>query len=1509
MDTACIRKTGKKSGPPMIRTLPLFISLVLILLNQYVCAQRSRQLSEDPELFKDELIHFMGRNLTENQFNQLSRFTGLWDSAMFNTAQMISVIKAVNGLLDHNARPVPHLINFIDLQLCFNEYDRTGRHYRVWEKAFKSILQQNHSLQAIDKFILGTHRLISKNIISFSTTVKWKANTADFTLVFEDSLRVDFGSFNLKGCNHIDTLTIYETRGSFYPMAGLWKGTGGKVTWERAGLEPGQVFALLGNYTIDLEKSEYYADSAQFSFSRFFDFPISGRLTDRVMATSVPENAGYPTFTSYRQEFDIKDVYRDVDYRGGLSMQGAKLIGSGGEHDNARLRFYREGELMLLAESRHFVFKPQGTSSVSTRVLFFFENDSVFHPELHLSYIDNTREVSLDQTQKVISRSPWYNQFHQVDMNFARLIWKIDKNEIRLTMPAAGSIGNANFESLNFFDQNQYQRMQGMDATHPLVSLRSFSRQVNTEVFTAEAFSRFLRKPVSHVRHQLLELTLRGFIFYDTETDIIRIRKRLYDYLQASVQRIDYDIINFTSKSAAPLDNAIIDLATRDMKVNGIPRVFISNSQNVNIFPEGNTVTIKRNRNFMFDGTINAGNLSFFGNNFAFNYDHFNINLQKIDSISLRAQTEERDNFGNLMLTKVRNLIRNVTGELQVDRPYNKSGREMHHDYPKFRSLENSYVFYDDPKIQRGIYQSANFYFELYPFFMDSLNTFRNEDLRFRGRLVSAGIFPDIEELLTLQDDFSLGIRHAVPAGGIPAYGDKGKFHEMIHLSNNGLRGRGKLDFLTSELYSDDFLFMPDSMNTLTREFVMARQTTGTEFPEVRSANNIVQWLPEKNIMSVRPTDRNFSMYNNQASLKGFLNISPDGLTGSGVLSLEWAEIFSEGHVFSSESFKADHSSLIIHNPDKVAQSVSAAGLASHVDFRTRRGEFRRLGKEKVSFPANKYTGNPESFTWNMANREMQFVSTTAEPGKTEFGAEYISVERGQDSLRFFSPKVIINYNTGTLTAHEVKSISVADASIFSFGEMLTIRENASMDTLRNARLITGIDQCHEIFDAALKVEGRNSFSGYGSYNYINDQEDFQTIRFDRLTVNRDNETIASGKISGTDNFMLSSRFTYKGETDLLSSRSNLNFKGAVRTTNRCEGLEEQWLAFESIIDPHQVLIPVPAQPVSAERERIYSGIFAAFDSIHVYPAFFSPRRNYADKLIVSADGYLKFDPKSGEYRIASLEKLEDPWLPGSYLSLNPDQCLISGEGELDLGVSLGQFKVRAFGTAVNKVDVNETLLSGLLSMDFFFSDDAIDVMAQLADSLPAEPVARSAYYFTKGLNEIMGVEAAEKYRFSISNNETPALVPDEFKKTIVLSDVKLRWNQVNRSYQSSGKIGIAYINGVPVNKSYTGYLEITRRRSGDYLDFYIELAENNWYYFGYTRGQLQAYSSNHQFNDHIKNVALRHRRMRVSGNETRYLYMLASDNKVAEFFRAYHRETREQEPDISDEPLTERLP
>jgi hypothetical protein len=192
-----------------------------------------------------------------------------------------------------------------------------------------------------------------------------------------------------------------------------------------------------------------------------------------------------------------------------------------------------------------------------------------------------------------------------------------------------------------------------------------------------------------------------------------------------------------------------------------------------------------------------------------------------------------------------------------------------------------------------------------------------------------------------------------------------------------------------------------------------------------------------------------------------------------------------------------------------------------------------------------------------------------------------------------------------------------------------------------------------------------------------------------------------------------------------------------------------------------------------------------------------------------------------------------------------------------------------------------------LMSFNFFFDDGAIDKMGdaivEFAD-LKATDFSRPV--FEKGMREMLGKEQADKLISQLNLYGSFKKFPDELKKTLFLSDVKMKWNIATRSYTSSGKLGIGNINKTQINKFVDGRIEIIKKRGGDILNIYLELDPNNWYYFNYTRGTMLAVSSNEAFNTSLKNLKPDKREQKGEKGEPNFYFNICPPSKKTQFLR-----------------------
>jgi hypothetical protein len=1471
----------------------------IILTCSLSAFSQNQVFSGDTATYPDELFEYM-RNLPELYEDQLEEFMIAWEEQkLFAPEEKQTIIHLSQLMISQKVRPYPHFLSFLSCFVAFKKFNNKEGNYSAWVEGLEKLLGKNKTkIKEIDNVLQFTNILLRENLIYQSSSTTWKAANPNYQILSNKEFRVEFDHTDLICYTKLDSMHLFNTQGTVYPIESLWKGENGLVTWERGGHSRDEVFATLEDYEIDLRKSEYFAENVTFTNKHYFEEPLEGVLHDKVKLNKTPEDATYPKFESYTKEFLIKDLYENIDYEGGLSMQGAKLVGTGTSEKPAKLKIYKNDTLVLIASSVYFGFRTDRLSSQRTSVTIKLKNDSIFHPDLIFTYRVRNKELTLLKSDNYSSKGPYFNSYHKVDMNFEQLTWNMNEEVMRFTAPRGTAIGDAYFESVNYFNYDKYMSMIMLDQEHPLYLLKSFAQIYGSEEFPVEAFANYLSVPINQVQQLAMRMAFGGYVFYDMNTETITLKPRLYDYLAASINKIDYDVIGFSSRVQAPLENAIYDIRTNDLLINGIPEIHVSDSQNVIIYPRYNRIILKRNRNFQFDGIVDAGLLTFFGNNFFFSYDSFKINLQNVDSLQLNFLTGERDNFGLPIADHIKNQLQYITGEVLIDKADNKSGRESYPEYPIFLSRESSYVYFERPSIQNGVYESNDFFFEVYPFEMDSLDNFNYRELSLKGEFVSANIFPTFEKELTLQPDNSLGFRHLTPPEGFPVYNGKGTFNNEIWLSNKGLKGDGILEYLTSTTWSHDFNFYPDSMNTISTRYTITQQTTDTQYPMVSSENNYIHWLPYFDEMYAERTDTDFKMYNDSTFLSGVLKLEPVGLSGWGRMDLKNSELKSDLFTYQAFDIFSDTADFFLKSLNTEGFTVLTENVDAHINYQQRKGWFRSNEEfTLVNFPENKYISYIDYFIWDMMKKELAMGSKTGEvevdytdEDIEPLGPRYISLQHEQDSLNFVSPLAYYDYQNNQIKAEGVKFIKVADARIYPDEGKLFVERNARMRTLEKAIIRTDtLMKFHTIHSATVGIIGRNYYSGFGNFDYVDENEEIQLIHLDEIKVDTGGQTIASGDIYESADFRLSPVFQFQGRAFLEARNKLLTFKGGVKIEHNCEKPVPDWLYFTAEIDPDNIFIPVDEQPVNIDREKIYAGMYMYYDSVHIYPAFFSKHKSYSDRAIVTANGYLYYDKVQKLFKIGSKEKINEFTLPENYLSLHREDCKIYGEGELDIGQDLGQVKLKTLGNVKHDLSKNETILDVVMMMDFFLADDMLKLMALEVDSVPGlEAVDMNRMVYKKAMETTLGAENAQKFRDELSLFGTVKQIPHEIRHTIIFSDLKLIWNDETNSYLSEGQIGIASIGEVQINKKLNGLIEIQVKRSGDIMDIYLELDRRTYYYFGYTRGVMQTLSSNTIYVENIMNMKTRDRKKSVGRAETSYVYMISTDRKKNSFVRKY---------------------
>ena len=1222
----------------MSKKLYILILLFLLVAPGILLSQGRSAFSGDISRYREELLSYMGPNLNPEQLENLNSFLVRWDSAAFSNENMVKIIDISSQLSARLMRPVPHFNDFLITINNFIEYKREDAFFTNWLTGLSEIaFNPRFTNDNIDRYFKNTGSMIKDNVLFESGSVKWKVKNNTLKFLHDTAFYVAISDATLTCYSQKDSTEIYNATGIYYPDIQQFRGTKGIITWEKAGYTREDVYAELSNYSINTTKSSFTVDSARLNHFTYFKEPVSGSLTDQAVSFKNKDKANYPQFVTYTKQFMINNLYEGVNYEGGLTFEGANVKGTGENFTPAKITLFRNDTLYLKINSDEFLFSKNGLNSQETSISLYLDKDSIYHSNLGFSYFSATRQVNLFRTNNPISKSPYFNSFHNLDMYFEYLSWNMNESKIILSRARGAALGQAQFESSSFFNSDYFFRLMGLDDYHPLTRLTKFAEWYYSETFPVVEFAKWLNRPVESVTGLCIDMANKGFVFYDRANNEVTIKKKTKDFLDSNAKRKDYDIINIISETKNPLDNAILDLNNYKLTVNGVKGVFLSDSQRVAIFPYNQQLVIGKNRNIEFDGVVAAGLFTVFGHNFSFNYDTFKIRLQKIDSIKIAVETDKRDMYGNPIIKDVDNLIQLGTAELFIDDPNNKSGLRSLKQYPIINAISYSYIFYDKIPGLEGIYKQNDFYFKVDPFTYDNIDHYSNKDMNLSGEFVGGNILKPMKQYLTIQENNSLGFNMIIPEEGIEVYEGRGRLYDAMSMSNNGLIGSGTLKHLTSTTRSEEYRFFPDSMIAQASTFNIKEDGSGI-FPVTDSKDISIKWLTQKDewIASTSPGN-SFNMFENGTTLDGSLIMTPSRLNGFGIINMTDSRITSNQFNFTSNSIKADTADYNLKSLTTSGYSFIAENANTDINFDLKLTRFHlNTDSSVVKFPEIQYICTMTDFTYKMEDRilDMEQKGKSNTPLLTadkllrlDFAnldkPTFFATNNNRDTVAFSSWKGSYHLDQEFIEAENINYIHIADALIQPENGKIIINRRAKIQQMQNA--IIALNNKHILHSAKIDIESTKRYTGSAVYDYVDENKDIQQINFPELGVDT-LTTTAKGYIPVSQNFMLSPAFSFVGDVTLSAKADLLSFTGSAGIVHNCSTIKSYSIKFKSKIDPKNVMIPVSEKPRDMNDNLVFSGSFINTDSIHIYPAFLSAQKSWTDVALVNSSGYLFYE-------------------------------------------------------------------------------------------------------------------------------------------------------------------------------------------------------------------------------------------------------------------------------------------
>lgn len=1261
-----------------------------------------------------------------------------------------------------------------------------------------------------------------------------------------------------------DSMTVSGVDGNFLLAKGVFAGTGGTLKWPESQDKMDGATVEFGEWHFEADHDYFWTPNAELSFAKFSDQPIEGRFEFRSKPRAAGTASSYPIFQSNNAGLML-DLSEKAKYTGGLEVRGSEFHGKAISRELGKLELVAAGGNRVIIHSPDFVLGDSSMTAETGELLLLHGSDTIYHPAVQIWYDVATEQlIALRNRNKNVT--PFRSSYFGMELNVDLLKWNLAKDSISFEVLNGRAEIPMTVESDKYFTPERYRRMNAVFPTHPLVMVVNFSRKYGANPFYDQELAVEYKESIETVKGELKLLEMYGLVKYNRTLGEVTVLPKGFHYFDASAKKVDYDYIYVESLSPNQ-PNAVMLLDSGKLVVNGVTSFSVVEGYDLEIETDTTKqVTFYKDRSFKVSGAVTEGDFVYNGRNFEFNYNEFLIFMPIIDSMRLVVPLHDSTKVdAPVEKTELSNQITGTSGTLFIEEPHHKAGHEENDAYPYFVSDSEALVYFNGKEILNGAYDRSVF-FVLPPFEVDSLDRSAGESFEFAGRFVSGGIFPEFKETLTIQPDRSLGFTHQIPPEGYNLYGTEARTYEKIRLSNQGIRGGGQIDFLTTQIFSDDFIYYPDSVSANgTGGRIQPGDYKGASFPEAILGAYDMLWLPRKDSMYLRTVNAPFKFYTSSAELSGFATITTKGVFGGGMLKTRGSKSQSNEMNFKEQSYSARHAKFEIETADPQKPAMAASDISIDFDLIHNTALLRpeQVGVAAFSFPYAQMKTSITEAVWNLNNEVITMTKPADVPLKDSY---FYSTREELDSLAFVGERAIYDMKTNAITVEGIPYITVADSRIIPDGNRTTILENSQLQEFTNAQIVIDtLNGFHHLTKGKIMVISRNKFEGSAYYQVVAASDTFE-IRFDtfflkEVPVGKKNTqlmTVSGGEVPESQNLKIAPGFFYKGSVEMFAYKQALELDGQVRMdVKNIPNADKLWIPYtrnDSSVNPHIPLI----NAVFEDGTQAIAGIHNDSKG-EIYSTFIEKRRDPSDLDFFNAQGELSFDQESGNYQVETPTKTAGAYA-GHTLQYNDSTGNLFIEGPVTfLKPTTTDMQIKAAVTGVGNKQMNEFSLDCFLIMNYVVIDAIIDEMANdivgAVERMGANPANEPTDDLLFKLANIIGNAPALKYREDmLSGYKSLLSASSELAKSLVISGVKMKWNPAFKAWHNTSKIDLSHMGRTDINAKVDGFLEIKRDDSNeDVMNLFIQVSPETWYFISYHDHNLLMFSSNPTFNEQVK--------------------------------------------------------
>jgi hypothetical protein len=1490
------------------------IFLFLLFTHGSAFSQRPDTLPKDPVALWDFINRSVGALNNKDLTLKYNAFSQLFQSSAYSDIQKKLIYQTVGSMWERKLSLFPYINSYLAFVEILKVKATSEEHFISWHKSFQRLLSlpEIYTPFKMADFISISTLFYEQQLISNGSGANWILRGGNPVWLWENQEpKLSFNNVTLVTGYKTDTIHIIETSGVLIPFKNQWIGTGGKCDWSRVGLEK-NIFVLLKHYNLDLKINKINADSVQLSYPNYFGKNlVLGNFQDQMVYQPDSTLISYPRFNSLRENLVINQFGEGIKFRGGFALEGKSIVGFGSADNPATITLVNnKARIAFVGASEKFVLKRlDQLSSQKVKSALFLGADSIVHPELIFNYNTRTRTLLLRRGDKGKGRNLFYSSAHQFSIQAEELVMQIDNDSVMIGREALPILKKpaVRFESLNYFNENEFENLKGISTQNPLVLLHQISQQKQTTIFDARTLAPLInpKYTLENIRSLLYEWVSAGFISFQEEKNQVIVNEKVKLTVEAADGKRDFDRLRIDSKTDGV--NAWLTLFDKNIKIQAVNFLDFSPLHRVRLIPSENKINLLPERVMRFSGVLKAGFTDFEGSGFEYNYKQHQIKLDSVKQFRIFLKEPETDATKIPAAFSLTSEINSFSGVLAIDAPENKGGRENISSFPVLNSKTGGTIFYDGAFAKDTTLKRDSFYFSLDPFIFSGLDKFQENQVQFKGRLFSYGIFPVFKEIVKIRpSDYSLGFIHLSPKEGYVAYRNKGRYSGEIDLSNKGLKGKGRLDYLGAVINAEDFVFQPDKVAASAKVFSLEEELKPLEIPKVLGKEVTVTWKPYHDSLYLTSGAQSFNIFKSGNYIfDGSLVLTPKGVGGNGILNWPQASLKAEKIGFGASTAKSDTSWLKIKGKSENELLLEALNVSSNLNFDKGFGSFDGNDEKLLTnLPFNQYTTSLIDFDWNIKEQMVYFRSDSSSYGL------FSSKVANQDSLRFLGRNASYNLKDFSLEIGGVNFINAADAKIMPDKGKINVRANGIIDSFTNAVIICDtINQNHKIIKANVQIKGRKDYVASGFYEYNlpgkNQEIAFSSIIGQRvgkgLMSQKATATRAQGEIDASDDFRIDTKTSFYGKIGLASEDVNLTFDGYAKLESSAME-ENSWFRLNTKADKNNLVIEAN-RPKDPEGLFLETGFFLSAENSTIYPRFLQPLPVRKDRPVFPANGFVRYDRLKDQFLFGDSLCVSRGTCLGNLLVLDDKTAKVTAEGDFNLASGLKMADVKATGFLKTTIPPSQEMadtgevqklvldLDIILGLNLKIPEKFLRIMENemASAAFGSEPVTylSDLDYYNRLLTRVLGnSEETKEVLSQLSSGlfEIPAkLNPYSF----LFGNVKLKWDSEYQAFiNSNTNLGLISLGGKPVSKKINTFVELRMpANNDDRIYVYIKLPNDIYYYFGLRKGFLEMNSNDSRFQDELMKTKKPDLLLKMPGGEVLEIQPVES-NRAQMFMR-----------------------